>query len=48
MHDTIIFDVLTDSEFSALGVAIPDEHLTFDLPAADPMDFDAGSETPGT
>ncbi|KAH8985616.1 hypothetical protein EDB86DRAFT_3049177 [Lactarius hatsudake] len=33
-------------EFSALGVAIPDEPLTCDLTAADPMDFDAGSETP--
>ncbi|KAH9041102.1 hypothetical protein EDB84DRAFT_1474932 [Lactarius hengduanensis] len=31
---------------SALGVAIPDEHLTYDLTAANPMDFDAGSETP--
>ncbi|KAH9009318.1 hypothetical protein EDB85DRAFT_1903138 [Lactarius pseudohatsudake] len=30
----------------SLGVAIPDEHLTYDLTAADLMDFDVGSEMP--
>ncbi|KAH9029825.1 hypothetical protein EDB85DRAFT_1891865 [Lactarius pseudohatsudake] len=33
-------------EVSALGIAILDEHLTYDLTAADLMDFDAGSEMP--
>ncbi|KAI9444316.1 hypothetical protein H4582DRAFT_2071883 [Lactarius indigo] len=32
-------------EFSAPGVAIPDEPQTYDFIAADPMDFDAGFET---